>query len=109
MKIVRILLIVLVLLTGTAYGKTTFEQRISQLENQLKEVTGKKRVVVLNQLAEMLFLRQPDRAVTFAGQALTLAEEIEDIHGKGQAFIYLANAYRGLGEINKPFNMDGKH
>jgi tetratricopeptide (TPR) repeat protein/tRNA A-37 threonylcarbamoyl transferase component Bud32 len=79
------------------------EKKAAQLERQLQNTTGKERVAVLNKLAGMFYLRDPGRAVTYGKDALALANKIDDQKGKARSLIYMANAYRVLGKIDKPF------
>jgi len=98
-----IFLVVILLVSHVAKGENTLEQTVKKLERQLEEVTGEKKVTVLNRLASAFYRKQPNRAITYGHQALKLAQEIGDVKGKATAFIYLANAYRVLGEVKKPF------
>lgn len=103
MKLGCIFIVVILLVSHVANGENTLEQKVAKLEKQLAEVTGEKKVRVLNDLAGEFYRRQPNRAITYGHQALKLAEKIEDHKGKAEAFIYLAMAYRVLGEVERPF------
>ena len=102
-RIIVLLVLLLVFIPGYISPGQTTEIKAAQLEQQLKNATGKERVALLNKLADVFYLQDPGRAVKYGEEALALANEINDQKGKAGALIYMANAYRVLGEIEKPF------
>lgn len=91
------------LVLSAVYAENNTEKIVVDLERQLQEVTGKEKVVTLNRLASFFYKKQPGLAITYANQALELAEKINHDQGKANALIYLANAYRALGNAKEPF------
>jgi serine/threonine protein kinase len=96
-------LAVILLVSPAINAQNTVEKRVAFLEKQLQEVSGKDKIDTLNRLASYFYKTQPNRAITYGGQALKLAEEINDEKGKANALVYLTNAYRALGDAKKPF------
>lgn len=88
---------------AAAQTPKSIEELAANLEKQSTTTAGEEKVVALNRLASLFFRTQPQRAITYARRALTLAEELKDEKGKARAFIFLANAYRNRGDIQKPF------
>jgi len=95
------LVIILLVLPGLD-AEETFEKKVEKLEKQLQEVTGKEKINVLNRLAYYFYRRQPDRAIRYGSQALELAGKINHDKGKARALLFLANAHRVRGNVEKP-------
>jgi tetratricopeptide (TPR) repeat protein/tRNA A-37 threonylcarbamoyl transferase component Bud32 len=90
-------------LTITAQTPRSTEELAASLEKQSTTAVGKEKIVLQNRLASLFFRTQPKRAIIYARRAFTLAEELKDENGKARALIFLANAYRNRGDIQKPF------
>jgi len=67
----------------------------------LKDVTGKKKIGVLNELAGNYGELPPDKRIEFAEQAVDLSEKFHDNKSKAEAYNHLGVAYNNLGDSQK--------
>jgi tetratricopeptide (TPR) repeat protein len=102
-RCIYLYLVIILLVFPAVYAENTVDKEVAKLEKRLQEVSGKEKVAVLNRLALNFYKREPDRAIMYGRQALTLAEKINDDKGKADALIYLANASRVVGQDREPF------
>ncbi|MCP4152811.1 MAG: protein kinase [bacterium] len=85
------------------FSQESVEEKTKRLEQQLNMTAGKKSIEILNDLAALYYKRAPKRAVSYCLRAIKSAEELEAPREKARAQVLIANAYRALGEIKKPF------
>lgn len=78
-----------------------YSQKVDSLEAILDEVTGEKKVKVLNELFRAYLQTDPVKALSYTQEALNLATEINDERGKAAAYNNLGVAYRNQGALDK--------
>lgn len=82
-----------------------YAQNVSDLEKFLPQATGKEKVDTLNQLCSLLYIDEPQRAITYGTQALNLAKNIAYLQGEALALYFLSEGYSNAGENNKPIQL----
>jgi len=80
---------------------TAFSDEIDTLKNRLKNVTGKEKMEILNELAGAYWELPPNERIAFAEQAIDLAEEFYDHKSKADAYNHLGIAYNNMGDSKK--------
>lgn len=66
----------------------------------LEEAEGKDRVTILNQLAKTLKYVEPEKALAYTEEAISLAREISDKKGEAAGHLNFGNVHRKLGNFN---------
>jgi len=69
--------------------------------SRLKNVTGKEKIGVLNELAGRYWELPPDERIEFAEQAIELSESLHDEKSKAEAYNHLGVANNNLGDSQK--------
>ena len=98
-------MILILLISLPAAAQNSTEKIAADLEKQLQTAVGEEKVKALYRLASLFHNNDPKRSITYAEQALTLAEKIKYETGKAYALIYLSSANRLLGSIEKPVSL----
>lgn len=75
--------------------------KIDSLKSRLENVTGKKKIEVLNELAGSYWELPPNERIAFAEQSIELSEEFHDQKPKADAYNHLGVAYNNLGDSEK--------
>ncbi|MEA2096362.1 MAG: tetratricopeptide repeat-containing sensor histidine kinase [Candidatus Cloacimonadota bacterium] len=77
------------------------QTKIDSLETQLKIVDNKKKVEVLNELAQAYKSNLPEKTMDYGKQALELSKKIDYKEGKAKALNNIATAYYLSSEYNR--------
>ena len=77
------------------------QTKIDSLETQLKIVDNKKKVEVLNKLAQAYKSNLPEKTMDYGKQALELSKKIDYKEGKAKALNNIATAYYLSSEYNR--------
>ena len=80
-------------LVSISYGV----QEIDSLLNLLDKVSGEAKVKVLNRLAYLYRVNEPDKTIEYANEALQIAESINSLKGKYESLSYLGLGHRYKG------------
>jgi len=91
-----ILTLVLLIPSVTTYANS----EIDSLENLLPKVSVEEKIKILNSLAYKYRVKNPEKTLEYASQALHLAESVKDLLGKHSALSNLGLGYRYLGNYN---------
>lgn len=76
------------------FGSDVFSsERSDSLINVLKKKHDNDAVPILNELANELKSENPDNAIVYAQKALKIADQIDDIFGKSEAYYNLGRCY----------------
>ncbi|TAL70160.1 MAG: tetratricopeptide repeat protein [Bacteroidetes bacterium] len=92
MKIIYIILITILLNQNFLYSN------IQELERQLNTAQGKERVNILNQISTLLREIEPEKAIHFSDEAITLASTIDYSEGIAQAYTNFGVSKAVLGD-----------
>ncbi|MDN5215184.1 tetratricopeptide repeat protein [Fulvivirgaceae bacterium BMA12] len=68
-------------------------QVIDSLEQELSGMEGSERLGMLNVLAEAYWFHNPDMTLRYAGEALTLSQDLNDEKAEGYALINICQGY----------------
>lgn len=81
-------------------------ENADSLLQQLNEAKGAYRAGLLLQLVRITFPRQPDKAMTYAQEALTIYKLDNDENGQVDAMTALANMYRRNNNLTLAYQLD---
>lgn len=91
-KIPQIFTVIFFLLLAVSSFSQDYS-KIDSLKSVLKNVSGKEKVEVLNELSKAYFGVSPEKILEFANQALELSEEMDYNKGKAQALNRIGTGY----------------
>ncbi len=81
---------------------TAFPIQIDTLKNRLQNASGEQeKIEILIELAGLYWELQPEERITYAEQAVKLAEKFHDLKSKAKAYNHLGIAYNNLGNSEK--------
>jgi len=80
---------------------TAFPQEIDALKGRLKNASNKEKIEILNKLAGAYWELPPNERITFAEQAINLAEKFHDNKSKAESYNHLGVAYNNMGDSQK--------
>jgi len=92
-----IFIITILSLSQIGWSQTTTDS----LKTELKKTSGISRVNILNQLAKELKHVDPEQALGYAEEAVSLANTISFKEGEAGGYINSGNVYRKLGDFKK--------
>lgn len=93
--------IFIIILSVVLMAEKDTDREIADLEKKLSNVTGKKRINALNELAEKHYSLNPKRVLEYANLALKLSQTINDSRGEAEALKNIGNGYWLLGDAKK--------
>ncbi len=92
--------IVIMILLSWLYAGSVAQTNIDSLKQALPTAQGKHRIQILNQLAKSHWRRDTQKTLDYGRQALSLARELDDIAGEGQALINIGLGYQYFSAID---------
>jgi len=89
-----------------SYSQVLRPENTSALYEQLKTAKGETRASILLQLARIEFPKQPDQAMAFTQEALTIYRQENNENGQADAMTSLSNMYRRKNNLTLAFDLD---
>jgi tetratricopeptide (TPR) repeat protein/tRNA A-37 threonylcarbamoyl transferase component Bud32 len=93
--------LILFLVACAAYAENKIDKELRQLENQLQKASGKKRIEILIQLAEISYDQVPDKCIEYCRRIIELSQQPEDPKARATAFTLMSYAHSVKGDTDK--------
>ncbi len=94
-------LVLILLCSISLLAKTDVEK----LEKNLASASGKERIKVLTQLASILSINSPKKALKYGEEAVAQARKLEDKKGEAEALYTLGSVYFAKGDYKKTIDL----
>ena len=93
--------ILIIILSALLTAEKNIYREIAELKEKLPNVTGKKRIDILNELAEKHYFQNPKEVLKYANLALELAQTINDRKGEAESLKNIGIGHWLLGDADK--------
>jgi tetratricopeptide (TPR) repeat protein len=93
--------LILFLVASAAYAENKIDKELRQLENQMQKASGKKRIEILIQLAEISYDQAPDKCIEYCRRIIELSQQPDDPKARAKAFTILSYAQSIMGDVDQ--------
>jgi tetratricopeptide (TPR) repeat protein len=100
-KIIYLTAIFIIIFSAVLTAEKNIDREIAELKKKLANVTGKKRIAILNELAEKHYFQNPKEVLKYANLALELSQTINDRKGEAESLRNIGIGNWLLGDANK--------
>jgi len=95
-------LVFFVILFYTGNSLSLFARiNVDSLENVLTNSSGEDRISILNQLSSYYAVSSPDKSISYASDALSLARDLSDREGEAKALRNMGDSYYYMNNLNE--------
>ena len=101
MKKKGVTLFTILMIGLVVFGEKAIDQKIANLEKKLQTVSGKEKIVLLNELAYEYQNQSFEKCLNYANQALKLSQKLNDAKGEAIALNNVGLGYRVSGNYEK--------